>query len=115
MAPVLEACFTVGAGKGHTFLFCDSTRPAHGWRPQAKRLSQYQLGESGNPKELCPWRIRHGDLEGQGMLPCSSSVCTWRVRANLTISDRKNVGAAKTSGQAGKQAAEYATTAAGFL
>jgi hypothetical protein len=34
---------------------------------------------------------------------------------NLTISDRKIVGAAKTPGQAGKQAAEYATIAAGFL
>jgi hypothetical protein len=35
--------------------------------------------------------------------------------ANLTKSDRKNVGAAKTLDVSGKHAAENATTAAGFL
>ena len=38
-----------------------------------------------------------------------------RVRANLTISDRKYVGAAKTFRQVGKQTAKYMTPAAGFL
>jgi len=37
------------------------------------------------------------------------------VRVDLTKSDRINVGAAKTHMQAGKQAAENMTTAAGFL
>jgi hypothetical protein len=51
-APRREANFTVGARGGHASLNCDSTRPAIGWGPQAKRSTQDQLVELGNPKEL---------------------------------------------------------------
>ena len=52
MARRLEAYFTVGARGGHTSLQCECTRPATGWRLQAKRPAQDQLGELGNPKEI---------------------------------------------------------------
>ena len=83
--------FTVGARTGHTVLICESTQPAARCRPHAKWPSQRRQAELGNPKDLCPWRLQRGDLKGQGMLPCSSSVWKYRVRANLTISDHKTL------------------------
>jgi hypothetical protein len=66
MVPRREAYFTVGARVGHTALNCESTRPEIGWRPQAKRRTQNQLVELGNPKDLCPWRLQRGDRKVKG-------------------------------------------------
>ena len=114
--PRCEAYFTVGAWFGHTNQYCGSTRPATDWRNAVKRCSTLtQSVESGvfvgvvslsNPTRW-PGRSRNVTVQ---------FVClTIRVRVNLTISGRINVGAAKTWRQAGNQAAEYMTTAAGFL
>jgi len=61
-----EAYFTVGARKGHTFLYCDRTRPAVGWKRQAKLLHKTSWLSEDIPWELCPWGVQHGDRKVKG-------------------------------------------------